>query len=152
MTSVATAMYWFHPAVWWVARRVRIERELACDDRVIAAGTGARDYAGHLLEIAYSFGGHRAPALAVTMARPRQLEGRMLAALDAARNRRLPSVRTRVALAAAATVLLVSVAVRDAGPHAGDSGRAARPFRPVARSRRTTAAGNASPRPKPRRR
>jgi beta-lactamase regulating signal transducer with metallopeptidase domain len=111
MATVASAMYWFHPAVWWVARRVRLERELACDDRVIAAGTGAREYAGHLLEIAYSFGGHRAPALAVTMARPRQLEGRMLAALDAARNRRLPSFRTRIALAAAATVLLVSVAV-----------------------------------------
>jgi beta-lactamase regulating signal transducer with metallopeptidase domain len=110
-TAVACATYWFHPAVWWVARRLRIERELACDDRVIAAGTGPREYAGHLLEIAYSFGGHRAPALAVTMARPRQLEGRMLAALDAARNRRLPSFRVRVTIATAAIVLLVSVAV-----------------------------------------
>src|SRR5205085_2589104 len=72
----ACAMYWFHPVVWWVAKRVRLERELACDDRVIAAGAEPRDYAGHLLEIAYSFGGRRAPALAVCMARPRQLEGR----------------------------------------------------------------------------
>ena len=90
LAFAACAMYWFHPAVWWVARRLRIERELACDDRVIAAGTQPREYAGHLLEIAYSFGGHRAPALAVSMARPRQLEGRMLAALDAARNRAFP--------------------------------------------------------------
>ena len=83
LAFAACALYWFHPAAWWVARRLRIERELACDDRVIAAGTQAREYAGHLLEIAYAFGSHRAPALAVSMARPRQLEGRMLAALDA---------------------------------------------------------------------
>jgi len=79
---VACALYWPHPGVWMVARRLRIERELACDDRVLTAGTQPRDYAGHLLEIAYSLGGGRAPALAVTMARPRQLEGRMLAVLD----------------------------------------------------------------------
>ncbi len=35
----ACALYWFHPALWWVAGRLRVERELACDDRVIAAGS-----------------------------------------------------------------------------------------------------------------
>src|SRR4051812_24247975 len=93
LALAACALYWFHPGVWWAARRVRIERELACDDRVIAAGAEPREYASHLLEIAYSFGGRRAPALAVCMARPRQLEGRMLAALDARRNRRVASRR-----------------------------------------------------------
>jgi len=110
----ACAMYWFHPAVWWIAKRIRIERELACDDRVIAAGTEPREYASHLLEIAYSFGGRRAPALAVCMARPRQLEGRMLAALDAARNRRLPSARVR--MAGASVVVFVLAALAAARP------------------------------------
>ena len=104
------ALYWFHPVAWWVAHRLRIERKLACDDRVIAAGTEAREYAGHLLEIAYSFGGHRAPALAVSMARPRHLEGRMLAALDEARNRSVPRARVRFASAAIAALLLVALA------------------------------------------
>ena len=63
------AVYWFHPGVWWVARRLRVERELACDDRVLPPAPG-RAYAGHLLEIAYSLGRDRAPALAVSMARP----------------------------------------------------------------------------------
>jgi beta-lactamase regulating signal transducer with metallopeptidase domain len=111
LALAACAMYWFHPAVWWIARQVRIERELACDDRVIAAGTEPRAYAGHLLEIAYSFGPDQAPALAVSMARPRQLEGRMLAALDTARNRTAPALRTRLAGAGAALVLLAVVAV-----------------------------------------
>ncbi len=109
ITFVVCAVYWFHPGVWWIARRARIERELACDDRVINAGTEAREYATHLLEIAYSFGGRRAPALAVCMARPRQLEGRMLAALDANRNRRLPSLQMRIIFAAVAGILLLLV-------------------------------------------
>jgi beta-lactamase regulating signal transducer with metallopeptidase domain len=110
LAVVSCAMYWFHPASWWIARRLRIERELACDDRVIAAGTEAREYAGHLLEIAYSFGCHRARALALGMARPRQLEGRLLAALDAARDRRVPALRVRLASAAAAAAVLLSIA------------------------------------------
>jgi beta-lactamase regulating signal transducer with metallopeptidase domain len=111
LAFVARAMYWFHPAVWWVARRARIEQELACDDRVIAAGTQARDYAGHLLEIAYAFGGQRMSALALSMARPRQLESRMLAALDDARNRSVPPFRVRIAGAAIAAALLVPLAL-----------------------------------------
>jgi beta-lactamase regulating signal transducer with metallopeptidase domain len=110
LALMACAFYWFNPASWWVSRRLRIERELACDDLVIAAGTEAREYAGHLLEIAYSFGGHGAPAVAVSMARPRQLEGRMLAALDAARDRRVPRLRFRVASAATAGILLIPLA------------------------------------------
>jgi beta-lactamase regulating signal transducer with metallopeptidase domain len=110
MAAVACAFYWVHPGVWWVARRLRVERELACDDRVIAAGTHAREYAGHLLELAYSLGGHRAPALAVSMLRPTELEGRMLALLDAARIRTAPALRSRLAGLAIMGALLVPVA------------------------------------------
>jgi beta-lactamase regulating signal transducer with metallopeptidase domain len=110
LAAAVCAIYWFHPAAWWVARRLRIERELACDDRVIAAGTEAREYAGHLLEIAYSFGNHRAPALAVGMARRHHIEGRLLAALDAARNRSVPAPRARLATALVAAMLLYPLA------------------------------------------
>jgi ribosomal protein L7Ae-like RNA K-turn-binding protein len=103
-------MYWFHPGVWWVAGRLRVERELACDDRVIETGTAAREYATHLLEIAYSIGGHRTPPLAVSMARRRQLEGRMLAALDAAQNRSVPTFRYRLAATVTAAALVCPLA------------------------------------------
>lgn len=120
LAFVACAMYWFHPAVWCVARRLRIERELACDDRVIAAGTPAREYAGHLLEIAYTLGRYRAPALAVSMARPGQLEGRMRAVLDTARNRSVPALRARLAGTAMAAAVLLPLASATATVDAAD--------------------------------
>jgi beta-lactamase regulating signal transducer with metallopeptidase domain len=48
---VETAMF-FHPAVWWVSRRIRAERELACDDCVLAAGVAEASYADSLLRMA----------------------------------------------------------------------------------------------------
>ena len=126
LAFVACAIYWFHPGAWWAARRLRIERELACDDRVIAAGTHARDYAGHLLEIAYASSSQRAPALAVGMARPRQLEGRMLAVLDAARDRSVPSIRLRVASVAIAAAVLVPLATVTRHDSAGCGRRRSR--------------------------
>jgi beta-lactamase regulating signal transducer with metallopeptidase domain len=115
MTAFACALYWPHPGVWWAARRLRAERELACDDRVLASGAGAREYAGHLLELAHSLGSAPAPATALGMARPKQLESRLLAVLDAARNRAAirPPGRT-IAIATAVAVLVPLAAVHAA--------------------------------------
>ena len=110
LSAITCALYWFHPAVWYVARRLRIERELACDDRVLAAGAQADEYAGHLLELAYSWSGRRAPALVVGMASSRKLEGRMRAVLDPARNRTTPSRRMWLIGAAIGTALLLPLA------------------------------------------
>jgi len=83
--AVTCAVYWFHPLVWIAERRLRAECERACDDSVVAAGTPAAVYAAHLLEVARaarSFGG---PGfLSVAMARPSELEGRLLAVLNRA--------------------------------------------------------------------
>ncbi|MEO6193504.1 MAG: M56 family metallopeptidase, partial [Thermoanaerobaculia bacterium] len=87
--EVVRALYWFNPLVWMAARKLRIESEHACDDRVLAAGARASDYAGDLLDIARSLRALRAAAPAgLTMARPSQLAGRLLAVLDARRDRR----------------------------------------------------------------
>ncbi len=46
------ALLFFHPAVWWLSRRIHDEREHACDDLVIKAGTDRLDYARSLLRVA----------------------------------------------------------------------------------------------------
>lgn len=43
--KVARALLFFHPAVWWIERRISLEREMACDDAVIAATANPRAYA-----------------------------------------------------------------------------------------------------------
>ena len=105
--AVACTLYWLHPGVWWITRRLRIERELACDDLVLSTGSNARDYATHLLELAYALRSGRTAALAVSMAGSGQLEGRMLAILDGARNRAVPALRSRLGGLAVLIAVLV---------------------------------------------
>ncbi|HTI38791.1 MAG TPA: M56 family metallopeptidase [Vicinamibacterales bacterium] len=112
--ALACALYWPHPGVWLAARRLRVEREFACDDRVITAGTVAREYAGHLLEIAHAFRGVPAPAPALGMARARQLEQRLLAVIDDDRNRRPLTRRLKLAAAVVSCLLLVPIAALQA--------------------------------------
>jgi HEAT repeat protein len=109
VAQVVCAVYWFNPLVWLAARRLRVERERACDDFVLAAGEKSADYAAHLLDIAQTVRQERAYAIAgLAMARPSQLEGRLLAILNPA-IRRSSALHTR--LASLGLVLLVTVLV-----------------------------------------
>jgi hypothetical protein len=111
VARLACAAYWFHPGVWWAARRMHVEREQACDDQVLAAGTRASDYAGHLLEVARSFRSRPLTAVAaVSMARRSQLEGRVVAVLDAARARGRVPGRIAVLAGGVAAVALFPLA------------------------------------------
>jgi beta-lactamase regulating signal transducer with metallopeptidase domain len=108
MAHLACAAYWFNPLVWVAARRLRAERERACDDLVLAAGTRGSDYADHLLDIARSLRSGAWPTWsAVTMAHRSQLEGRLMAILNPALPRRSP---TRAAAAVVAAMAFVGVA------------------------------------------
>jgi beta-lactamase regulating signal transducer with metallopeptidase domain len=110
-----TALYWFHPLAWMMARGMRADRERACDDRVLAAGTKASDYAHELLDIASSL---RRPELAaaLAMARPSQLEGRVLAVLNPGLRRGPVSRVASITLAALVlSVALPIAAMRPAG-------------------------------------
>lgn len=52
LQCVIESLLFFHPAVWWLSRRVRDEREHCCDDLVIASGAVPLDYAASLLRVA----------------------------------------------------------------------------------------------------
>jgi beta-lactamase regulating signal transducer with metallopeptidase domain len=108
----ACAVYWFHPLVWVAARRLRVERERACDDRVLAAGATPSAYAEHLLEIARTLRAGAMTGLAsVAMARPSQLGSRLLDVLDPARRRDALGRRYVVRAAGAAALVVLPLAV-----------------------------------------
>lgn len=55
LQKLALVVFPLNPALAWVERRLCAERELACDDRVLAAGNGRKAYAlclAHLAEFA----------------------------------------------------------------------------------------------------
>jgi len=48
---VVETIFWFHPAVWWIETRLVDERERACDEAVLRAGSRPQDYAEGILEV-----------------------------------------------------------------------------------------------------
>jgi bla regulator protein blaR1 len=44
------AVFWFHPLVWWMERRMIEERERACDEAVVGFGASADAYAEGILK------------------------------------------------------------------------------------------------------
>ena len=105
------AIYWFHPLAGITERRLRAECERACDDNVVSLGTPAAEYAAHLLEVARSARAFGAPGfLSVAMARPSQLEGRLLAVLNESRRRVSLSRGARPAAALLSAIVLIPLA------------------------------------------
>jgi beta-lactamase regulating signal transducer with metallopeptidase domain len=103
------AAYWFNPLAWIAARRLRAERERACDDFVLATGTKASVYARQLVEIAFAMQPGRLPnPVGLEMAHRSELEDRLRAILDS-KIQRSTGRYTRLALVA--TVLLISIPV-----------------------------------------
>ena len=132
LAHIACAVYWFNPLVWLAAQRLRAEREHACDDLVLAAGTRGSDYADHLLDIARSLRSGAWPTWsAVTMAHRSQLEGRLMAILDPAVPRRSPTRRAVAVFAGVAIVSIVLLAGVRAVAKAADNDVQGRPSSPA---------------------
>jgi uncharacterized protein (TIGR03435 family) len=64
-TAIETVLF-YHPAVWWVGRQMRIEREHCCDDIAVAICGTAIEYAEALAELEQIRGRILEPALAAT--------------------------------------------------------------------------------------
>jgi BlaR1 peptidase M56/Surface antigen variable number repeat len=64
------ALFWFHPAAWWLERTLSGLAEEACDNAVLACGHNAREYAECLVELARSVSRSGARLNVVGMALP----------------------------------------------------------------------------------
>ena len=120
--TAAEAVLFYHPAVWWLSRRIRIEREQCCDDVVVAVCGDRMAYARALATL----GAARRSATPALAARGGRLLARIQRILSAD-----PSPRTRawwlagtVACAATAVVLLGSLALAPEGLASDATGEA----------------------------
>jgi uncharacterized protein (TIGR03435 family) len=52
---LAQAAFWFHPMVWWIGARLIDERERACDEAVLDAGSERHSYAESILKTCQLF-------------------------------------------------------------------------------------------------
>lgn len=101
----ACALYWFHPAVWWTANQLRADCELACDERVVAAGARRSDYADLLVRAVDALAIRSSDELPVlALSRRGGLRTRLAALVDAPRDVR-PLARQWAAAATAATLI-----------------------------------------------
>ncbi len=51
LQTAAETLLFYHPAVWWISRRIRIERENCCDDLAVMAMGDACIYARALVDL-----------------------------------------------------------------------------------------------------
>lgn len=113
---VSCLVHWFNPWIWKLARVADLERERACDDRVLASGIPAGDYAEDLLLVA---SGRRRLPFALGMASPTDLGTRVEAILSSRRGAsRLPHsagfAGIALAIASLPLIALATIAPDDA--------------------------------------
>ena len=107
LQRVIESLLFFHPAVWYVSRRISLEREHCCDDMALATGRERHIYAESLLRLA-EFGraeraGHLARVAALGAAdKPSRLRTRIVRLFG-------QSVHERVRLARSWPIALLMV-------------------------------------------
>ena len=85
--QVLKALLFFHPAVWWIENKLALEREMACDDAVLAETANPKGYARCLISVAEKSFMRRGLALAqAAVNRVRQTSLRVSQILDVNRS------------------------------------------------------------------
>ena len=107
-TCIRVIVGW-HPAVWWLDRHLRIEREIACDELAVAVLGSAKGYASSLLKLAALPPSRRAMEPALTAIAPTGLRRRIARILSAERG--TSPTTWRAAAFAGGTLLCVLAAV-----------------------------------------
>ena len=105
------AIFWFHPAAWWLEREMSALAEECCDAAVLAQGHDPQDYAETLMHMARAVmqSGARIQATGTAMPGPR-LPQRVRAIIEAAPIARISWVRAGLLIATCALVCAVFMA------------------------------------------
>jgi len=83
VASLVLALNWFNPLAWMMRSTVKASREASCDAEVLGLGAQPEEYAHMLIDVAKGMRSNRGRTmLAMSMARPTQLEGRVLSILN----------------------------------------------------------------------
>lgn len=86
LQKLVGAVFLFHPAVWWIETRLSLEREMACDDAVLAETANPRGYAKCLIALMEKSFARRGFAMAqAAVHRAREASLRLAQILDAGR-------------------------------------------------------------------
>jgi beta-lactamase regulating signal transducer with metallopeptidase domain len=86
LQKMVRAAFFFHPAVWWIESRLSLEREMACDDQVLAKTGNPRRYAQCLISLLEKSAARRGWAMAQALVhRARESSLRVAQILDARR-------------------------------------------------------------------
>jgi uncharacterized protein (TIGR03435 family) len=104
LESVAEALLFYHPAVWWVSGHIRSERELCCDDVAVSVSGNALTYARALAHLESCRPSHLSSALA---ANGGSLADRIARLLGQSR----PAVRTGLGPVVVTIAVLLATAV-----------------------------------------
>ena len=106
--KIVKAIFFFHPAVWFIDSRLSLEREMACDDAVLAANFSPRTYAESLIGLAEKSFLRRGVQLAqAAVSHVQQLKMRIAQILRKDRQGSAGTWKPAAAMMAAAAMLLV---------------------------------------------
>jgi beta-lactamase regulating signal transducer with metallopeptidase domain len=106
MERVVRAVFFVQPAIWFIGIQIERERELACDDWVVAQSGEPKIYASALARVAEVGTNGWVPMLATGAGKRKEIFTRMEALLDQTRNK-IPSASGPMVLAAALLLLFV---------------------------------------------
>jgi len=113
--KIVRALFFFHPAVWWIENRLSVEREMACDDAVLAETANPHGYATCLVSLLEKSLSHRQWSMAqAAVHRAREASLRLAQILD--KNRPVATRVWKPALGMIGAFSLVCLAVLPNAP------------------------------------